>query len=72
MSHASAGGGYVNFIGDDEGGDRVRAAYGGNYQRLARVKAAYDPANFFHLNHNVVPADAGGSWLLTPGSAVAG
>jgi FAD/FMN-containing dehydrogenase len=59
LKHASAGGGYVNFMGDDEGADRVIAAYGGNYERLAQVKAAYDPGNFFHLNHNVAPADAG-------------
>jgi FAD/FMN-containing dehydrogenase len=56
IRHASAGGGYVNFIGGDQ--DRVRSAYGGNYGRLAQVKTAYDPANFFHLNHNVVPGSA--------------
>ena len=59
VSHASAGGCYVNFMGDGEGTDRVRAAYGGNYERLAQVKAAYDPGNFFHLNHNVTPAGEG-------------
>jgi hypothetical protein len=59
VSHASAGGGYVNFMGDGEGADRVRAAYGGNYERLAQVKAAYDPGNFFHLNHNIAPAGEG-------------
>jgi len=54
--HASAGGGYVNFIGADQGGQRVRSAYGGNYGRLAEVKAAYDPGNFFRINHNIEPA----------------
>jgi hypothetical protein len=55
VAHASAGGGYVHFIADDETPDRVRAAYGGNYARLTSVKAAYDPDNFFRLNYNIPP-----------------
>ena len=51
----AAGGGYVNFL-MDEGEERVRATYGENYERLAEVKAAYDPDNFFHVNQNVRPA----------------
>jgi FAD/FMN-containing dehydrogenase len=46
---------YANNLGD-EGDDRVRAAYGANYGRLAAVKAAYDPANLLRLNQNVKPA----------------
>jgi hypothetical protein len=46
---------YVNNLGAQEQ-DRVRAAYGINYDRLAAVKARYDPENVFHLNHNVPPA----------------
>jgi hypothetical protein len=47
---------YVNFLGDASEGDaRVRAAYGGNYDRLASVKATYDPKDFFRRNQNIVP-----------------
>ncbi len=49
------GGAYVNFL-MDEGEARVRAAYGANYDRLARVKRAYDPGNLFHVNQNIKPA----------------
>jgi hypothetical protein len=51
----SAGGAYVNFM-MDEGQERVRATYQGNYDRLARIKAAYDPSNSFRVNQNIRPA----------------
>jgi FAD/FMN-containing dehydrogenase len=51
----SMGGAYVNFM-MEEGQERVRATYRGNYDRLARIKAAYDPENVFHVNQNVAPA----------------
>ncbi|MET7440460.1 FAD-binding oxidoreductase [Streptomyces sp. NPDC004082] len=54
----SMGGAYVNFLGADEGGDRVRATYGDHYDRLAAVKRAYDPHNLFHVNQNIEPAPA--------------
>jgi FAD/FMN-containing dehydrogenase len=49
--YASAGA-YVNFMTEDET-DRVAAAYGANYQRLARIKKQYDPANLFRVNQNI-------------------
>jgi len=51
----SAGGAYVNFM-MEEGEDRVKATYGANYQRLAKIKAKYDPANLFRVNQNIKPA----------------
>jgi FAD/FMN-containing dehydrogenase len=52
----SAGGAYVNFLMDDEGSDRVRASYLGNFDRLQQVKRRYDPDNVFHINQNIPPA----------------
>ena len=47
---------YVNFLGADEEPDRVREAYGDAvYDRLANVKAKYDPDNVFHHNQNIRP-----------------
>ena len=51
----SAGGAYVNFLGEGEGQDRVQATYGDNYGRLAQVKAEYDPENLFRVNQNILP-----------------
>jgi FAD/FMN-containing dehydrogenase len=49
-------GAYPNFMMDDEGEARVRAAFGDNYERLAAVKKKYDPNNLFRVNHNIRPA----------------
>jgi FAD/FMN-containing dehydrogenase len=50
----SSGAVYVNDL-ENEGDARVRAAYGDNYQRLAKIKRKYDPANFFRVNQNIRP-----------------
>jgi FAD/FMN-containing dehydrogenase len=51
----TAGGAYVNMM-MDEGQERVKASYGENYDRLAKIKAEYDPGNVFHVNQNIRPA----------------
>ncbi|MEV4739964.1 FAD-binding oxidoreductase [Streptomyces sp. NPDC049555] len=56
MHPYSMGGAYVNFVGADEGTDRVRATYRDHYDRLARVKRTYDPDNVFHVNQNIEPS----------------
>jgi FAD/FMN-containing dehydrogenase len=51
-------GAYVNFLGE-EGEARIRAAYpGSTWDRLAEIKARYDPTNLFRLNQNIAPATA--------------
>lgn len=51
----SAGGGYVNFMSEDDQ-DRIRENYRDNYERLVEVKKRYDPDNLFHLNQNIKPS----------------
>ncbi len=48
------GGAYVNFM-MEEGGDRIRASYGDNYDRLVAIKNKYDQTNFFRVNQNIEP-----------------
>jgi FAD/FMN-containing dehydrogenase len=51
----SPGGSYLNFPGVGADLGAVREAYGPNYERLAKIKAKYDPANMFRMNQNIVP-----------------
>lgn len=46
---------YVNYMNAGEG-TRAREAYGPSYDRLAALKARYDPTNFFRGNQNIAPA----------------
>lgn len=56
MRPFSTGGVYVNFLGEDDGQNRVRAAYGAEkHARLVQLKNKYDPDNFFCLNQNIEP-----------------
>jgi hypothetical protein len=51
----SSGGAYSNFM-MDEGQERIKASYKHNYERLAKIKAIYDPGNLFSVNQNIKPA----------------
>ncbi len=55
LRHFSTGGTYVNFLTDDDGQERIRAAYGANHDRLVDVKTAWDPDNLFRCNKNIAP-----------------
>jgi FAD/FMN-containing dehydrogenase len=55
MRGFSTGGTYVNFLTQEEGDDRVHAAYGNNYARLVEVKSKWDPKNLFWMNKNIAP-----------------
>jgi FAD/FMN-containing dehydrogenase len=55
MRRFSTGGTYVNFLTEEEGDERIHAAYRENYARLAEVKARWDPHNLFRANKNIAP-----------------
>ena len=56
MRRFSTGGTYVNFLTEEEAGDRIAAAYGKNLTRLASIKATWDKDNLFRTNKNVAPS----------------
>ena len=58
MRPHSTGAVYVNFLHNDEGEERIHAAYGDRYERLATIKGRYDPDNVFQSNQNIKPAKA--------------
>jgi len=51
----STGGTYINFLTEEEGEDRIRAAYGENLKRLIEIKTKWDPGNLFRVNKNIAP-----------------
>jgi hypothetical protein len=55
MRPLSSGAVYLNGL-ENESEERVKAAYGDKYDRLTRIKAKYDPDNFFRVNQNIKPA----------------
>jgi FAD/FMN-containing dehydrogenase len=63
MRPFSTGGVYMNFLSADEGEERIRAAYGANYDRLVALKNRYDPTNLFRVNQNIKPTIA--PWNVT-------
>ena len=54
----STGAVYVNYLGVGDDPDRVRDAFGANYERLADIKQKYDPENLFRANQNIRPVRA--------------
>jgi FAD/FMN-containing dehydrogenase len=55
----STGGTYINFLTEEEGAERIKAAYGVHYDRLAELKAKWDSTNLFRTNKNIPPAGTG-------------
>jgi FAD/FMN-containing dehydrogenase len=60
MRRFSTGGTYINFLTEEEGDERIRAAYGTNHARLTALKSKWDPDNLFRINKNIAPKGAGG------------
>jgi hypothetical protein len=56
LKEFSTGGTYINFLNEEEVGDRINDAYGTNLGRLGQIKQAWDPDNLFRMNKNIAPA----------------
>jgi FAD/FMN-containing dehydrogenase len=56
MKRFSTGGTYVNFLNEEDTGERISAAYGKNLDRLREIKARWDPENLFRVNKNIAPS----------------
>lgn len=55
MRGFSTGGTYINFLTEEEGDERIHAAYGNNYEPLVETKSKWDPGNLFCVNKNITP-----------------
>jgi len=55
MRQFSTGGTYLNFLTEEEVGNRLQDAWGKNYDRLVEIKTKWDPENFFRMNKNIPP-----------------
>jgi FAD/FMN-containing dehydrogenase len=55
LNRLSTGGTYINFLTEEETGDRLRDAWGDNYDRLQEVKRHWDPENRLRVNKNILP-----------------
>ncbi|MDX2157559.1 MAG: FAD-binding oxidoreductase [Hyphomicrobiaceae bacterium] len=49
------GSAYINHMSSDDRPEKVRASFGGNFQRLREIKSSHDPANLFRMNSNIQP-----------------
>jgi len=59
LKRFSTGGTYINFLNEEETGDRIQAAYGKNLDRLIEIKSKWDPENLFRMNKNIGPKTVG-------------
>jgi FAD/FMN-containing dehydrogenase len=66
MRRFSTGGTYINFLTEEEVGERLKAAFGTNYQRLVEIKTRWDPKNMFRINKNIPPAGGSSESTGTP------